>query len=66
MTEYEYGVMYTHRPDELHRGPWSESKVDDWIAEAIDDGFKPGVFVKVHRPVHPDWIPGSPLIEGEE
>lgn len=54
----EYGIIMRGQ-DELHRGPWPERKVDDWLEEASDDGFDTQFFIKVARLVGP-WTPAAP------
>jgi hypothetical protein len=49
-TMYEYGVMIRN-VEGLHRGPWTKDEAETWIAEALEDGFKPGYFYVVRRPV---------------
>ena len=46
-TQREYFVMQTNR-EGVHRGPWTEKQVDDWIDEWNKDGGKP-VFYKASR-----------------
>ena len=45
---YEYYVIYQ---GEVHRGPWSEVEVEQWIAESLEEGFRPGAFCKARRKV---------------
>ena len=59
MPEYEFGIVFTSAPEDLHRGPWSERKVDDWLKEAIEDNCPADLFSKVYRVVQP-WQLGSP------
>lgn len=49
----EWGVMH-HRMPGLHRGPMSREEAEEWIAEAVEDGFHPNVFVLVSRTVS-EW-----------
>ncbi len=52
--QYEYFVFLERvSKTEPHRGPWTEKEVDQWIAEAEEDGMKKGVFVKYKRAVGP-------------
>lgn len=55
-TFYEYAVIRSsdnpNDPAEgIHRGPWSKTKCEDWIAEGETDGFRKGAFLVVRRPV---------------
>jgi len=44
----EYFVLQTTL-EGVHRGPWTEAQVDEWIQEWKDDGGKVGVFYKASR-----------------
>lgn len=51
----EYGVMH-HDLDGLHRGPWTREEAEEWIREAVEDGFKEGVWLLASRQVS-EWAP---------
>ena len=51
--EVQFGIVLRRYEDELHRGPMTEAEVDAWIQEFLDDGGKPGTFIKVSRTVSP-------------
>lgn len=54
-TQQEFCVILPRRDLEPHRGPYdTRGKAEDWIKEAEDDGFKPGVFKIAVREVS-DW-----------
>lgn len=51
--EYEYAVMFSPYPDEIHRGPWPREQAEEWIKDAEDEGFREGAFYLVRRPSGP-------------
>jgi hypothetical protein len=44
-------VYYVLMREEFHRGPWSEEDVDQWLKEAIEDGFPEELFKKARQKV---------------
>lgn len=53
-SDYEYFVAHPRlagSKDVIHRGPWSEADVDQWIYEWDTEVGKPGVFEKWRRTV---------------
>lgn len=52
---HEYGIIWVHNPDELHRGPMTYEEANQWIQEFEDDGGVEGVFTIVQREIG-DWI----------
>lgn len=49
----EYCVMMDRFPDEPHRGPWTLSKCEEWLKEALEDGFRTDAFYVAVREVGP-------------
>ena len=49
-TTTEWGVLQPRIPG-LHRGPWTKSEAEEWIAECEADGMRPGAFVLASREV---------------
>lgn len=54
--EYEYGIIYSLFPNDIHRGPFTKEEAETWVQEWLDDGGKADVFSIVRRPTGP-WEP---------
>lgn len=44
-------VYYVMLKGELHRGPWGEAEVDQWLDEVKEEGFPTGTFYKARQKV---------------
>lgn len=51
---YEFAVFHYAYPDEPHRGPYDTfSEAQDWVDEAVVDGFREGICSVKIREVGP-------------
>ena len=55
-TPYEYAVVFSIRPTELHRGPWTLEDCESWINAGLADGTPSDLFMVARREVG-EWSP---------